>query len=226
MIRQSFFILLVLLSAGNTCLAQFKNTNEPMDGPLRGKIDSVVVSYYNVKAGGVKELNDRNTYVYNAKGLLIEDRMSDYDEDETSGQMKTFYSYDDNGNYSQMLDYNSKGILSRKEMYKFDPIKHLVEIKSVRGITTTKLLLDERGNILEDTDYQLDTIFSITRYKYNSVGRCIESFKTWAGSPDTQKILYAYKADGNLIKENTYKTVRCLHHVLIAILNMIKDLIG
>ena len=202
-ILKSLLIPVVFLTSYTTCFGQFKNSNEPKDGRMRGKIDSVVITYFNIKTGGVKEFNDKDTYLYNARGLLMELRVA-VDSAESRG-FRTIYSYDEKGNYSQVVDCNFNGTLSKKETYTFDLVKRLVEIKNVRNIKTT-LLLDKYGNILENTNYQLDypTPFSITRYKYDLKGLCTESFESWTGSSDTQQILFAYDTDDNLIKETVY----------------------
>jgi hypothetical protein len=205
MIRQLLKLLLlclVLPFSNSTCFAQFTNSNEPRDGRLKGKIDSVVITYFNIKTGGVKELNDRCTDLYNVKGLLTEERISDYDED--AGPLREVYNYDDNGNYSQSLHYNSKSNLTGKVFYTFDSLKRIVETKSVRTITGT-LQLDKTGNVIEDITYhEYPTVSTIFRYKYNRRGLCIESHQTWAKSSGAQQILYTYNADNNLIKEVIY----------------------
>jgi hypothetical protein len=200
-ILKILLIYLPLTLVGSTCFAQFTNSNEPRDGRLNGKVDSVVSTYFNIKIGGVKELNDRCTDLYNDKGLLIEERLSDFDSTETRS-FKTTYSYDEKDNYKQGLDYSLSGKLKGRDFYTFDPLKRLVEIRNIRYLTTT-LLLDKAGNVLENINYQLQypTPFSTTLYKYNSKGLCIESFQTWTGSTDSHQILYTYNADNSLTKE-------------------------
>ncbi len=171
-----------------------------MDGALKGKVDSVIVSYFNVKPGGVKELNDKNTYVYNAKGLLVEDRTSDYDSND-SRQFKTTYSYDDKGNYKEVLDYNLNGEVSGRVLYSFDAVKRVVETTSLKTITG-RMQLDKAGNIIEDITYQEYPVpFTTFQYKYNKRGLCVERYQTWVKSTDSQKITYMYNANNNLIKE-------------------------
>jgi hypothetical protein len=201
--KRQLLILSFLLTTTTICLAQFKDNNEPKETRPKGKPDSVVTTYFNVKIGGVKELNVREIYLYNVEGCLIEDRVTDLDSTQ-SGVFRTVYSYDDRGNYKQTVSFNPKGNLRGQALYSFDPLKRLVEIRR-NNIIRVKLLLDTSGNILEAINYHdTDTPFTIFRYKYNRKGLCIESFQSWSKSSDIQKIMYTYNADDDLINEVVY----------------------
>ncbi len=169
----------------------------------KGKLDSVITEYFNVEKSGndeYLELNDKESLFFNAKGLLIEDWASDYGDAE-EGAFKDIYVYDSAGNYSQELRYSSKGKLTGNVSYSFDPVRRLVETKTVNTIRG-RMLLDKAGNILEDITYnEYPIAFSTTRFKYNYKGLCTESYQTWTNSTDMQKITYFYNADNDLIKE-------------------------
>ncbi|MES2456617.1 MAG: hypothetical protein V4594_13785 [Bacteroidota bacterium] len=205
MIRQilkHISVLLPIALACSTCFGQFKEIN-PREGRLKGKVDSVVFNNFNfIKSdtGEVREFNDKCTYVYNAKGFLIEELSSD--EEGTDQEIfKTVYIYDAKGDHSQVLDYGQKGILQKKEIYTFDPAKRLVKM-SAAGTVTTKIQLDKSGNITENIIYHKYPLpFSTFRYRYNREGLCIESIQSWSKSAGLQKISYEYDTYGNLIQE-------------------------
>lgn len=184
-ILKPILIILPFALACSTCAGQFKEIN-PREGRLKGKVDSVVFTNFNVvknDAREVREFNDKCTYVYNSKGFLIEERASD-DEGTAPETFRTVYNYDHKGYYSQTLDYGPKGVLKEKNIYTFDPAKRMVQISA--GPAKTKILLDKAGNIIENINYHNYPVpFSTFRYTYDRKGLCIESVQSWSKSTKT-----------------------------------------
>ena len=212
--RQIFKHILVylpLMLASITCIGQFTEII-PREGRLKGSVNSVSFANYNIARNDttdLKELNDKCTYLYDIKGLLIEEQVSDLDEI-NPGPFRTVYSYDANGYRIQALDYSRERILREKAIYKYDPSKRLVE-ESVGQKVTNRTLLNETGNVIETTYYRNDAIpFSTLHFKYDRNGYCIESIQSWTKSTKLQKIVYEYDANHNLVKETTFNNSKLL----------------
>ena len=204
-------VYLLLIVNSTFCFGQFTEQS-PREGRLKGKIASVVFANYNIVINGkkeVKEFNDRVEYLYDSKGLLQEEHLSD-EEGIDSKQFRSVYTYNVEGNLSSLINYNQKNIITEKETYTFDPIKRLVVVNN-EDTVKTKMQLDKAGNIMETTIYHGNpTPFSTFRYKYNTKGLCSEVLQSWSKSGDLHKTVYLYDANGNLIKETAYKNARVL----------------
>jgi hypothetical protein len=207
-----FLAYLPLTFASITCFGQFTEIS-PREGRIKGKVDSVVFANYNIvksDTGEAREFNDKCTYLYNLRGLLVEARNSD-NEGTYPAQFRTVYTYDDKGHLSQVLDYSRKGVLRGKGIYTFDPAKRLLEVRSGGGNVTSRIQLDKVSNVVESTDYRdYPTPFTTMNYKYDRNGLCIESVQIWAKSADLQKIVYEYDANHDLVKETVYNNLKLL----------------
>jgi hypothetical protein len=206
--RQILKVILVylpLMLASTACIGQLTEIS-PLEGRVKGKISSVLIVNYNIvktDTAQLKEFNDKCTYLYNLKGLLIEEQISDH-EGTNPGPFRTVYSYDTNGNRNQSLNYTRNGELRGKAIYKLDPSKRMVEVR-VAHTVTNRTLLNKAGIVIETTDYHYDsTPFSTLRFRYDQNGLCIESIQSWAKSADLVKIVYEYDVNHNLNKMTTF----------------------
>jgi uncharacterized protein RhaS with RHS repeats len=210
-IIRGIVVYLSLIVNSTICFGQFKEQS-PREGQLKGKIASVVFANYNILINGkkeTKEFNDRVAYLYDSKGLLQEEHLSD-EEGIDSKQFRSVYTYNVEGNLSSLINYNQENIITERETYTFDPIKRLVVVNN-EDTVKTKMQLDKAGNIMETTIYHgYPTPFSTFRYKYNAKGLCSEVLQSWSKSGDLHKTVYVYDANGNLIKETAYKNARVL----------------
>ena len=108
-IIKGIVVYLSLIVNSTICFGQFTEQS-PREGRLKGKIASVVFTNYNIVINGkkeVKEFNDRVAYLYDSKGLLQEEHLSD-EEGIDSKQFRSVYTYNVEGDLSSLINYNQK----------------------------------------------------------------------------------------------------------------------
>jgi YD repeat-containing protein len=130
---------------------------------------------YHAKFDGDDNLIAEFKYTQNEKGLDIEqEKWEVYDEKRT----KFVIDYDEKGNKTKILTYNSEGHLKHKSLYEYNENNLVLKVvdEDEFNNNTISYEYDEKGNAIEQTEYNKndDLISSISR-KYNEFNNVIFS---------------------------------------------------
>lgn len=203
-------ICLVLLFTNNICFAQF--SDDKNWGPFNGNVDSVVITGFNVIKNNIGQPKSKIILEYNRNKKLIHQDAYIVKQPGTADHLLQGISnsYDDNGQLSESIFYNSYNAPVVKEAYaNSSPV--LIEtkrygIKDSVLIETVQLKLDKNGDVLNrsiyDTASKLQAKFTWT---YNDKGQRIEETEYGLSiKPNLRKRINTYNAGGNLKKQIYY----------------------
>ena len=173
-----------------------------LDGSLRwkdvNKYDKknniIEISHYNQEG----EISGKKKSNYNEKGIKIE--LNTYDSD---GKLDSTTKYDQRGNTTENLGYDSNSNLIYHTKYLFDEQNHLLETEIYSAYT--EMYYNYRGdNIIKVNDWQW------LNEKGTSIIRDRDLEGEWINSKDirrvpaTFKYIYRYDIDGNKTEESVY----------------------
>ena len=189
-----FFVLLVCLISGFSCLAQSKLPLDPDLPKLNGRIKTLI------------QITD-TIHLFPKPKSFVYKRLFTYNE---GGKCTSILLYDTRGIVNAMdIKYNEKGQeIARdqyaiksgpgqndiKEQYKYDDDGHLIEaVYFFPGQTKTVVKYDKKGNLEEEEDYFMD---SLKAHKMGLPG---------IDSPVTQIFQNTFDTKGLLTKAVSYR---------------------
>jgi hypothetical protein len=215
-----FNVLLVhlsLLLAGNSCFGQFQYYNNIKLWNIKGKVDSITQSYFSVKRDSTqaRRLDSKIVLFFDKSGFFTEDHYYLLEQDHDAkityrGLLKNVNSKDDKGNLTELIRYGVDGVAYTKEVYSFDPLKLLVEIKTYEQPSNelrviTKKIFDKKGKIVETSSYN-SSLQPINKhlYKYNEKDHYNEDIEVNTKTLKEFKTVSTFDNDGNIIKQTNY----------------------
>lgn len=165
-----------------------------------------------------------DSFFYDTKGNMIEDKGFAYRGDTLLLACKNKYEFDSKGNMTKMFSYASTNEIGDKWLYKYDANGNQTEQTeySPKGIFLQKRIYkyDDKGNVSETSFYGDSLIFKNV-YKYNDKGFVIEELHYSSDKIIDQHYFYKYEYDekGNVIKkicpdnlEQTPLTIRVIEY--------------
>lgn len=189
------------------------------------------------KYNALKEFTERDTLIYNPKGLIVEKYTIDNNGDKSSwsrwkynengkeiestelsssGEITFRYEsiYDSNGNEVEWTSYNYSGAIYQKGKSKYDSYNRCIEynLYSSDGKLKRKMTYkyDSKGHKIEQTEtnpLSSHEDYKMT-YKYDSYGNCIEERKT--NNYNALDITtYKYNSSGKCIETKSFDCDGC-----------------
>jgi len=170
-----------------------KPENDLSNFNLKGKVKSFSQESYEVKV--------RNENII--KGRKI-DGFNEPDDIFFSDSYRIHFKFDENGNKIEENNFNSKGKLHNKRIYKYNEKGNLFESSSLFNENeTTKQIYhyNTKGKLTKINYYRNEEFFVADNYQYDDKGNLIK-YSSWVIDPPKlqwQKN-YTYNQEGNVIK--------------------------
>ncbi|MBV7440439.1 hypothetical protein KRX57_03330 [Weeksellaceae bacterium TAE3-ERU29] len=142
-------------------------------------IPKVEIALHDEK-GNKRKLNLPNkgiycTYKYDERGNLIEERITRAKDGSSAGYK--INSYDESNNKIEEKKYSSAGVLDTRNIYKYN----------------------EKGELIQQSIYTSDKLYSNIYYKYNNRGERIEEKYEYSSIIINSTYKYKYDEKGNWI---------------------------
>jgi len=170
-----------------------KPENDLSNFNLKGKVKSFSQESYEVKV--------RNENII--KGRKI-DGFNEPDDIFFSDSYRIHFKFDENGNKIEENNFNSKGKLHNKRIYKYNEKGNLFESSSLFNENeTTKQIYhyNTKGKLTKINYYRNEEFFVADNYQYDDKGNLIK-YSSWVIDPPKLQwqTNYTYNQEGNVIK--------------------------